>query len=124
VNLILSLIAAVAAFTTFVGVAVSTALSVAESRANLATLAAIGAPPGRRRAITASQALLIGGLGSMLGIALGAFIAFTARTTTGSPRLVVPWPQLATTAIGVPLLAALVATACTPRRASMLRRAE
>lgn len=124
VNLVLSLIAAVAAFTTLVGVVVSTALSVAESRADLATLAAIGAPPGRRRALTACHALLIGGLGSLLGTALGAFIAFAARTTTGSPRLVVPWPELTATTVGVPLLAALVAAAFTPRHAPMLRRAE
>jgi putative ABC transport system permease protein len=123
-NLVLGLLAAAAAFVTLVGVAVSVALSVAESRADLATLAAVGAQPGRRRALTASQALLIGGLGSTLGAGLGAWIAFTAQTTTGSPSFVVPWAVLATTALGVPLLAAVIAALSTRARLPMMRRAE
>jgi hypothetical protein len=54
----------VAAFVTLVGVAISVALSAAEGRADLATLAAVGAPPRRRRALATSQALLVAGLGS------------------------------------------------------------
>ena len=50
-------IAAIAAFVTLVGVAISVALSAAEGRADLATLAAVGAAPRRRRALAASQAL-------------------------------------------------------------------
>ena len=48
-NLVLLLVAAAAAFVTLVGVAISVALSAAEGRADLATLAAVGAPPRRRR---------------------------------------------------------------------------
>jgi putative ABC transport system permease protein len=72
----------------------------------------------------AGQALLVGGLGCLLGVGLGTFIAFTARATTGSPELVVPWANLAATGIGVPLLAALVAALCTRGRLPMVRRAE
>jgi len=118
------LIVAAAAFVTLVGVAISVALSAAEGRADLATLAAVGAPPRRRRALMASQALLVGGLGCLLGVGLGTFIAFTARSATGSPNFVVPWTNLAATAIGVPLLAALVAALCTRSRLPMVRRAE
>ena len=120
----LLLVAAAAAFVTLVGVAISVALSAAEGRADLATLAAVGAPPSRRRGLMASQALLVGGLGCVLGVGLGTFIAFTARATTGSPEFIVPWANLAATGIGVPLLAALVAALCTRGRLPLVRRAE
>jgi hypothetical protein len=80
--------------------------------------------PARRRLISASQALLVGGLGCSLGASLGVFIAFTARATTGSSRFVVPWLDLAATGLAVPLLAACVAALCTRAHLPMLRRAE
>ena len=123
-DLVLLLVAAAAAFVTLVGVAISVALSAAEGRADLATLAAVGAPPSRRRGLMASQALLVGGLGCVIGVGLGTFIAFTARATTGSPEFIVPWANLAATGIGVPLLAALVAALCTRGRLPLVRRAE
>ena len=123
-DLVLLLVAAAAAFVTLVGVAISVALSAAEGRADLATLAAVGAPPSRRRGLMASQALLVGGLGCVLGVGLGTFVAFTARATTGSPEFIVPWANLAATGIGVPLLAALVAALCTRGRLPLARRAE
>jgi putative ABC transport system permease protein len=123
-HLALLLIGLAAAFVTLVGVAISVALSAAEGRADLATLAAVGAPPSRRRALMASQALLVGGRGCVLGVGLGTFISFTARTTTGSPDFVVPWANLAATGIGVPLLAALVAALCSRGRPPLVRRTE
>ena len=90
----LLILAGVAAFVTFVGVAISVALSAAEGRADLATLAAVGAPPRRRRGLAAAQALLVAGVGCALGVAVGAFVAYAARTTTGSPEFVVPWANL------------------------------
>ena len=123
-NIALALVALAAAFVTLVGVAISVALSAAEGRADLATLAAVGAPPSRRRGLMASQALLVGGLGCVLGVGLGTFIAFTARAMTGSPDFVVPWANLAATGIGVPLLAALVAALCTRSKLPLVRRAE
>jgi putative ABC transport system permease protein len=124
VSLVLALLAAAAAFVTLAAVAVCVALSVAESQADFATLAAIGAQPGRRRALAASQALLVGGIGSALGMGLGTFIGFTAHRTTGSATFVVPWADLAATGVAVPLLAALVAALCTRGRLPMLVRAE
>ncbi len=123
-NLVLLLIAGASALVTLIGVAISIALSAAEGRADIATLAAVGAPPGRRRALLACQALLVGGLGCLLGVGLGTFIAYTARATTGSPDFVVPWANLAATGIGVPLLAGLVAAACTRGRVTLVRRAD
>ena len=121
---ILLIVAAIAAFVTLVGVAISVALSAAEGRGDLATLAAVGADPRRRRALAGSQALLIAGLGCALGVALGVFVAFTARATTGSPDFVIPWANLAVTGVAVPLLAVLVAALFTPGRLPLVRRAE
>ena len=116
-------IAGIAGFVTLVGVAISVALSAAEGRADLATLAAVGAPPRRRRALAASQALLIAGLGCALGVLFGGFVAYTARATTGAPEFVVPWSNLAVTGLAVPLLAVLVAAVFTPSRLPLVRRA-
>jgi putative ABC transport system permease protein len=116
-------IAGIAGFVTLVGVAISVALSAAEGRADLATLAAVGAAPRRRRALAAFQALVIAGLGCAIGLAGGAFVAYTARATTGSPEFVVPWSNLAVTGLVVPLLAVLVAGAFTPSRLPLARRA-
>ena len=45
------------------------------------------------------------------------------RTTTGSPDFVIPWVNLAITAVVVPLLAVLVAAVFTPSRLPLVRRA-
>ncbi len=117
-------LAAGSALVTLLGVAISVALSAAEGRADLATLAAIGAPPRRRRALAAAQALLIGGLGCLLGLALGAATGWAIWPTTGAPEYAVPWANLALTGIAVPALAVLVAAAFTPSRLPLVRRAE
>ncbi|HWM09565.1 MAG TPA: ABC transporter permease [Solirubrobacteraceae bacterium] len=120
---LLLIIAAVAGLVTLIGVAISVALSAAEGRADLATLAAVGAPPRRRRALAAAQALVIAGLGCAMGVGFGAFVAYTARATTGAPGFAVPWANLGVTAIAVPLLATLVAAAFVPSRLPLMRRA-
>ena len=77
----------------------------------------------RRRALAASQALLIAGVGCGLGVLVGTFVAYTLRATTGAPGFVVPWANLAATAIVVPLLATGVAAVFTPSRLPLVRRA-
>ena len=113
-----------AAFVTLVGVAISVALSAAEGRADLATLAAVGAPPRRRRSLAAAQALLVGGLGCLLGLALGSFVAYTLRATVGAPQFVVPWSNLLAVGVVVPLLAVVVAAVFTPSRLPLVARRE
>jgi putative ABC transport system permease protein len=112
-----------AAFITLAGAAISIALSAAEGRADLATLAAVGAAPRRRRALAASQALVIAGVGCLLGVALGTFVAYTVRSTSGAPGFVVPWANLALTALAVPALAMAVAAVFSPSRLPLVRRA-
>ncbi len=122
-NAILLVVVLGAAFITLAGAAISIALSSAEGRADLATLAAVGAAPRRRRALAASQALLIAGVGCGLGVLVGTFVAYTLRATTGAPGFVVPWANLGATAIVVPLLAMAVAAVFTPSRLPLVRRA-
>jgi hypothetical protein len=112
-----------AAFITLAGAAISIALSAAEGRADLATLAAVGAAPSRRRALAASQALVVAGVGCGLVVALGTFVAYTVRSTSGVPGFVVPWTNLLLTAIAVPALAMAVAAVFTPSRLPLVRRA-
>lgn len=121
---ILEVVAIIAGLVTLFGVAISVALSAAEGRADLVTLAAVGAPPRQRRMLVAGQALVVGGLGCALGVLLAAFIAFTARASTGAPGLVIPWGNVLVTGLAVPLLAALVAGLCTRSRPPLVRRAE
>jgi putative ABC transport system permease protein len=122
-NTILLIVVIGAAFITLAGAAISIALSAAEGRADLATLAAVGAPPRRRRALAAAQALLIAGVGCVLGVLAGTFVAYTLRATTGAPGFIVPWANLGATAIIVPLLATLIAATFTPSRLPLVRRA-
>jgi putative ABC transport system permease protein len=65
----------------------------------------------------------VAGGGSLLGVTIGAFVAFTARATTGSTEFVVPWLNLGVTVLVVPLLAVLVAALFTPSRLPLARRA-
>ncbi|MGH8775619.1 MAG: FtsX-like permease family protein, partial [Jiangellaceae bacterium] len=117
-------LAAGSAFVTLVGVAISVALAAAEGRADLATLAAVGAPPRRRRAMAGAQALVVGGLGTTLGVALGVYMAVTSWPTTGSPDFIVPWQNVLITGIGVPVLAVVIAMVFTPSRLPLVRRLE
>ncbi len=127
---------------------ISTALAQAEGRADLATLAAVGATRRLRRAIAGSQAFVVGMVGSLLGLVIG-FVPGVALTwpltaeATGSydpatgittyseatqgaplppPVIDIPWVWLAVVVIGVPLLAALVSATAIRRSPQMTRR--
>lgn len=117
-------LAAGAALIALLGVAMCVALSGAEGRPDLATLSAIGAPPSRRRRLAGAQALVLGGLGSLLGLAFGFYFARAARPATGAAETVVPWSDLLVTVAAVPLLAVLVAYAGSVGRISLTRRAD
>ncbi len=111
-----------AAVVTLLGVAISVSLSAAEGRADLATLAAIGAPPRRRRSLAAAQAWVLGQLGCVLGVGVGALYGYTAHAAFGSPTFAVPWLALTTIVIVVPLFAGLIAWALTRSRLPMVAR--
>jgi putative ABC transport system permease protein len=107
---------------TLLGVAISVSLSAAEGRADLATLAAIGAQPRRRRSLAAAQAWVLGQLGCVLGVGVGALYGYTAHAAFGSPHFVVPWVEIGGIVIVVPLFAGLLAWLMTRSRLPMVSR--
>jgi putative ABC transport system permease protein len=111
-----------AAIITLGGVTISVSLSAAESRADLATLAAVGAGPRLRRALAACQAGLVGGVGVLLGGALGMVTGMLVLHSQADYPLAPPWPTLAAICLAVPLLGIAVVTLTTRSRLPMIRR--
>ena len=109
---------------TLLGVAIAVALSAAEGRADLATQAAVGAPPRRRRGLAAAQAWVLGQIGCLLGTFVGGLYGYTAHIAFGSPSFAVPWRELAGIVVAVPLFAAALAWLLTRSRLPMVRRVE
>jgi putative ABC transport system permease protein len=118
---LIALIAA-AALVTLGGVAISVSLTAAEGRADLATLAAVGASPRRRRALAGWQAAVVAGLGVLLGGALGTVTGQLVLHSVPEYPITPPWPVLGAICVAVPLLGVLVVTATTRSRLPMGRR--
>ena len=125
-----AVIAGVFALLVLVATLTSTALSNAESRADSATFASLGAPAKLRRLIAGSNAAVVGLFGALLGLAVGCIAGYAAshpatQTALGSGSrtiTVVPWAMLLAVVIGVPLLAAALAALATRGRVPMTRR--
>jgi putative ABC transport system permease protein len=109
---------------TLLGVAISVSLSAAEGRADLATLAAVGAPPRRRRGLAAAQAWVLGELGCLLGVGVGALYGYTAHAAFGSPYFAIPWREIGGIVLVVPLFAGLLAWLLTRSRLPMVSRVD
>ena len=107
---------------TLLGVAISVSLSAAEGRADLATLAAVGAPSAAAANLAAAQAWVLGQLGCLLGVGVGALYGYTAHAAFGSPHFVVPWREIGGIVIVVPLFAGLLAWLMTRSRLPMVSR--
>jgi putative ABC transport system permease protein len=118
----LVILLSVAAVVTLLGVAIAVSLSAAEGRADLATLAAVGAKPRQRRNLAAAQAWLIGQLGCVLGVFVGALYGYTARVAFGSPYFAIPWRELGGMVLLIPLCAGLLAWLLTRSRLPMVSR--
>ncbi|WP_020523433.1 FtsX-like permease family protein [Catelliglobosispora koreensis] len=79
---VVALLLAIGAVVIAVGAAgIATGLAAADARADLATLAAVGAAPAVRRRLTVSSAGLIAGMGALLGTLTGLIIALTLIVT-------------------------------------------
>ncbi|MDT4995314.1 MAG: putative transport system permease protein, partial [Actinoplanes sp.] len=128
------ILAIVAALITLGAASIATGLAAADSKADLATLAAIGASPGVRRLLSLSQSGLIAGLGSALGIAAGVGAAaamITGINASGAGKwpaidatpLVVPWLNVGIALAVVPAMAMLGAGLLTRSRLPIARRA-
>ncbi|MGN6611869.1 MAG: FtsX-like permease family protein [Angustibacter sp.] len=126
----------IATLAVLVGTLTATGLALVDGRPDAATLAAVGARPRTRRTMAAAQAVVIGLLGSLTGIAVGVvpglavtwpltaarFDEATGGTQWSSPIIDVPWLLLTVVGIGVPLLAAAVAGLGVRSRLPMTRR--
>lgn len=110
---------------------VASGLAAVESRADLATLSAVGAAPRVRRRVAGLQSGFMALVGIVPGLAGGlavgwAFVAASAGLGTDHPdplwRLVVPWGQLAVLLVALPLLAGGATALFTPARLPLVRR--
>ncbi|WBB70378.1 FtsX-like permease family protein [Micromonospora sp. WMMD812] len=129
---LLLLLAAGAGLITVGAAGIATGLAAAEGRADLSTLAAVGASPGVRRLLSLCQAGVIAGLGSVLGIVAGlgsaGIIIFSINRQYAGTwpvedpyPLVVPWSALGVLVL-VPLVAMLGAGLFTRSRLPIERR--
>jgi putative ABC transport system permease protein len=102
-----------------VAAVISTALARLERRADLRTLAAVGAAPSMRWRMAMTQGAVIAGVGTLLGTGVGfvapiAYVVAMNRTRSGGAGdlpmpLTVPWPTIGLLLVLVPAAAALCA---------------
>ncbi|MFG2046267.1 FtsX-like permease family protein [Micromonospora sp. NPDC048935] len=129
---LLLLLAAAAGVITVGAAGIATALAAAEGRAELTTLAAVGAAPAVRRMLAICQAGIIAGVGSVLGIVAGLGTAaivlvsvnreYASDWPAADPYpLLVPWPALGVLVL-VPVVAMLGAGLFTRARLPIERR--
>jgi putative ABC transport system permease protein len=129
----LLVLAGVAAVIALVAAGIATGLAAADGRADLATLAAVGASPRVRRLLSLSRSGVIAGLGSLLGAAagLGAAIAILVAVNRQSAGvwpaptpypIQVPWLNVGIAVLAVPLVAMLGAGLLTRSRLPIERR--
>jgi putative ABC transport system permease protein len=114
--------------------AIATGLALADGRADQETLTAVGGSPWTRRWLAGSTALVITGLGIVIGVPLGFVISEgLVRVSNlglvgpepGAQKIfVVPWLNLGVLVIAVPLLTALGAMALARSKAPRIRRIE
>lgn len=117
------------------GTLTATFLALADARPDLATLAAIGASPRRRRSIAAGYAVLVGFVGAVLGALVGAVpgVAISFPLTRpfgfadpGDPThyLDVPWLMIGVLVIVLPLLTAAIVAVTSRARLPLVARVE
>ena len=110
---------------------IATGLAAADGRADLATLAAVGASPRTRRTLAGFQSATIAVLGTLLGAvsglvpSIGMVLALNAaarQVGRDAYPLVLPWTNVLVTLLVVPALAALAAALLSRSRLPMVRR--
>ena len=123
---------AIAMLLAIAAAAIATGLALADGRADHETLTAVGGSPWTRRWLAGSTALVITGLGVLIGVPVGFAIAaglLRAKNLSVMPGVggltsqavpfVVPWLDLGAVMLAVPLLtslgAALLSRSTTPR---------
>ncbi|MDV3221801.1 MAG: FtsX-like permease family protein [Intrasporangium sp.] len=121
-------------FIILVATLIATALSQVEGQAMSGTLAAVGATRLTRRGLAAAQAGLFALLGMALGVLVGLVpgvaVAWSSTVTNWQarengltdPTIVVPWLQLLSPVVVVPLVAAAIAWLSIRRHPTVTRR--
>ncbi|GAB3852899.1 hypothetical protein GCM10028801_04620 [Nocardioides maradonensis] len=94
------------------GTLTATFLALTDAKPDLATMAAVGARPRTRRAVAAAYALVVGGVGAVLGAPIGFIPGVAVSRTltrdyiTGGQVLDVPWLLIGLVVVALPLLTA------------------
>ena len=136
-RLFVAILLGVFAVLILVVVLTSTALTLAEQQNDQATLAALGATRGTRRVMAAAQSFVLAAIGCLLGVAVGivpgiaiarpltaqGWDPLTNASLDGQSILVLPWADLATVGVLVPVLAAVLAAVGIRRAPQVTRRA-
>lgn len=128
--LLLLILAAVGGLLMLGGTLTATFLALSDAAPDLATLSAVGAAPRERRLVAASYALVVGGIGSVLGALVGLVPGIAATwPMTGhgasweqSHYLDIPWLLILGVVVGLPLLTALVVGLCARSRLPLVAR--
>jgi putative ABC transport system permease protein len=113
--------------------AIATGLALADGRADQETLVAVGGSPWTRRWLAANTALVLTGLGMLIGVPIGFLIArglisvsnlahldpYAGALGSGGPKrtFVMPWLDLGALVLAVPLLTAFGAALLSRSRA-------
>lgn len=114
---------AVAAVLVVAASALALGLSRFERRPDDATLAAVGGSRMLRRRINGWQALLVAGVGTVIGTVAGQIPAWGIAQTGLAPRAAdLPWPWLAAVAVGLPVAIAAISWVVPPRRPDVTHR--
>jgi putative ABC transport system permease protein len=116
-------LAAAAVVVTLGATGITTGLSVAESRPDLATLMAVGGGPRTRRAFVANQAGVVALLGTITGVVSGLVPAYGILKARPGFPFVLPWETIAVVVVAVPILAMLATALCISPRVRLDRRA-
>lgn len=132
-GIVMLVLGAAGAVLMLVGTLTATFLALSDAKPDLATLGAVGASPRTRRGVGASYALLVGGVGAVLGVLIGLVPGFASAyvmTARGywegaqGPYFDVPWLLLAVVVVGLPLLTAAVIWASVRARMPMVARVD
>lgn len=130
--IVLLVLGALGAVLALGGTLTATFLSLSDARPDLATLAAVGASPTTRRGIAAAYALVVGGVGAVLGALVGFVpgLAIAVPLTSGDigqgpsgPYLDVPWLLVLALVVVLPLATAALVALTTRSRLPLVARA-
>ncbi|HWJ10307.1 MAG TPA: FtsX-like permease family protein [Nocardioides sp.] len=128
VRIIQGVLAALGGILMLGGTLTATFLALSDARPDLATMSAIGARPRTRRGVAAAYALVVGGIGALLGAPVG-FIPgiaisqpLTRHWDTGATALDVPWLLVGVVVVGLPVVTALAVGACARGRLPLTAR--